>query len=312
MKATARINTFENLTKLGSQGEALFLGDGSLKKDQEFYLYRGEHKCHERLLSFIQSHLEKKEGKDNWKKIINEYERNLVNGFLDRIEPFQELKNQYQWFCPPYPKTNSFWYLSVMQHFHCPTRLCDFTSHFWTAVFFACVNPKAGCDRYLYRLKCNDNDRSGNKLPKDSRGKAWSENDKNEKFDMNDLLGYKIEYRGFNVGDDVRRRLKLFDGTKKSQMYGWDTPYFKNARIQRQRGFFVYGVDVTTPLEQSIVEHRETEFQKYEISAALLPEITKYLEKENLIGWKVYLDLERAFEQLKDEALNLTRTAPEE
>jgi hypothetical protein len=195
MKPTERIDRLEKLTELGTQGEALFLGDGSLKKDQDFYLYRGEHRCHERLLSSIQVHLEKKVGKGNWegREIIQEYERNLVNGFLDTIEPFQELKNQYQWFCAPYPKTNSFWYLSVMQHFHCPTRLCDFTSHFWTAVFFASFKPKCGGDRYLYRLKCNDNDRSGNKLPKDSGGKAWSEANQDEKFDMNQFLGYKIK-----------------------------------------------------------------------------------------------------------------------
>jgi len=163
------------------------------------------------------------------------------------------------------------------------------------AVFFASVNPERGGDRCLYRLKCKKNDKGGNKLPKDSAGEPWVNANGH---DMNELLGYIIGYTDFpKPTKEIQERLERFDGTKKCQMYGWDTPYFKNARINKQKGFFVYGVDVTIPLEESIVGHCGTDFKKYQISAGVLPEISNHLATMGLIEWKVYLDLERAFKQ---------------
>jgi hypothetical protein len=54
MKATKRIETFGSLMELASQCEALSLGDGSPRKEQEFYLFRGANNCSHQLLSSIQ------------------------------------------------------------------------------------------------------------------------------------------------------------------------------------------------------------------------------------------------------------------
>jgi FRG domain len=41
--------------------------------------------------------------------------------------------------------------LSVMQHYEIPTRLLDWTSHFWTAVYFACASdPAAPAELWYY------------------------------------------------------------------------------------------------------------------------------------------------------------------
>ncbi|MBN1763517.1 MAG: FRG domain-containing protein [Methanomicrobia archaeon] len=301
-----QIDTFDELKKLAEESEKSSLGDCSPRKDQEFYLFRGTKECYPLLMSSIQVYLSVTKKVPCWKNTIQKYERNLVNRFLKEIEPYRELNLQYHWYCPPCPRTDTFWYLSVMQHFGCPTRLCDFTADFWTAVFFATVNAEPDKNPCLYRLKCCNNDKSGNKLPKDCNGKPWSNN--GEKYDVNELLGYIIRYEGFTTpsqdikDQDIKDRLMCFcKKTKKSQMYGWDTPYFKNARIQKQRAFFVYGVDVTTPLEESIVGHSGTDFQKYQISANILPDIKSHLEEMGLIEWKVYLDLDRVFKKWKSE-----------
>ena len=293
-----RINTFNDLLELAAESEALSLGDGSPREDKEFYLFRGAKKCYQ-LLSRIQSYLSRKDP-HNWRESIRDYERGLVNRFLKEVEPYRELNHQYHWYCPPCPKTDSFWYLSVMQHFGCPTRLCDFTADFWTAVFFASVQAQERVDMCLYRLRCRKNDESGNKLPKDSEGNPWLSY---AHLDVNQLLGYVIGYQGFDKPDEtMKSRLRLFEKkTGRRQMYGWDTPFFKNARIQKQRGFFVYGIDVTTPLEESIVEHSGTEFRKYQISAKILPDVRNRLAERGLVEWKVYLDLDRLFKQWKTE-----------
>lgn len=41
--------------------------------------------------------------------------------------------------------------LSVMQHYEVPTRLLDWTSHFWTAVYFACAgDPESNAELWFY------------------------------------------------------------------------------------------------------------------------------------------------------------------
>jgi len=179
-----------------------------------------------------------------------------------------------------------------MQHFGFPTRLCDFTSDFWTAIFFAADGANDANDMGLYRLKCVNDDLAGNKLPKDSTGKPWANSNG---YDVNQLLGYKIGYSGFNLNDGVNSRMRQFDGSADCQMYGWDVPHFKNARIQQQAGFFVYGVNVAEPLEECIVAHPGSELQKYEIAKGILGDIRRKLEEMDLIRWKVYLDLDKAF-----------------
>jgi hypothetical protein len=299
LAATTRIDTFDALVELATESEKLSLSHGSPQKDQEFYLFRGARECFQ-LLSSIQVHLSVTKKIVRWEDTISNYERMLLNRFLREVEPYRQLNHQYHWYCPPFPKTDSFWYLSVMQHFGCPTRLCDFTADFWTAVFFATVGAKEETDVGLYRLKCWNNDFRGNKLPKNSNGEPCLSPDH---LDVNQLLGYLIGYEGFaDPDDDLKSRLQLFKTkNNKSQLFGWDTPHFKNARIQKQRGFFIYSVDVTMPLERSILEHQDTEFRKYQIAAAILPKIRSYLAKQGLVEWKVYLDLDRLFDQWKNE-----------
>ncbi|HEY4270830.1 MAG TPA: FRG domain-containing protein [Candidatus Udaeobacter sp.] len=294
-----RIDTFDALRDLAAESEKLSLGVGSPRKDEEFYLFRGADKCFP-LLSSIQVHLSKTKKDARWEEKISNYERTLLNRFLRDVEPYRQLNEQYHWYCPPCPKTDSFWYLSVMQHFGCPTRLCDFTADFWTAVFFAAVKATDGTDMGFYRLRCRNNDLKGNKLPKDSNGDPWLHPDY---LNVSDLVGYLIGYEGFTTPNDtVKSRLQLFKTKNdKRQLFGWDTPYFKNARIQKQRGFFVYSVDVATPLEESIVDHNGTEFTKYQIAAAMLPRIRSYLATQDFLEWKVYLDLDRLFRQWKNE-----------
>src|SRR4051812_9922391 len=52
--------------------------------------------------------------------------------------------------------------LSVMQHYGVPSRLLDWTSNFWTAVYFACAgDPAAQAELWIYdRAIFNEQDRN--------------------------------------------------------------------------------------------------------------------------------------------------------
>lgn len=51
--------------------------------------------------------------------------------------------------------------LSVMQHYEIPTRLLDWTSHFWTAVYFACASdPGAQAEIWYYDRRLFDAQRT--------------------------------------------------------------------------------------------------------------------------------------------------------
>lgn len=57
--------------------------------------------------------------------------------------------------------------LSVMQHYEIPTRLLDWTSNFWTAVYFACAgDPNANAELWQYDRRMFDKQREDNPLLK--------------------------------------------------------------------------------------------------------------------------------------------------
>src|SRR5262249_4295458 len=178
----------------------------------------------------------------------------------------------------------------------CPTRFADFTSSFWTAIFFAADGARPDINMILYSLKCKNEDkhgRGGNKLPKDCNDEPWRENYSNP--NMSDFLGHIIGCQGF----DKRKNLRNWESPR--QPFGWDRPKMQNARVKKQSGYFVYPVDVSQTLEEILAKRKE--FEKHIISGHLLPEIKRELEARVLDSWCVYLDLERAFEKLKEDTV---------
>ncbi len=267
---------------------------GNPKKGEEFVLWRGAKDATYKLMSSLQLKLEEKYRYD-WKSKIKDTEKNLLNKFLSEIEPHKnELNNQYHWFKQMPGNQDTVWILSVMQHYGLPTRFVDFTSCFWSAVFFASDGVKGNTDMILYSLKCKNEDNKdsgGNKLPRDSGGNPWK--NKNDKVDINDFLGNMIGYGNFAKNS---KDLRAWDSP--TQPFGWDRPAMQNARVKKQNGFFVYPVDITKTLEEIL--NIDNTLTKYKIENKLLPEIRKKLSEKNMNSWIMYLDLERAFNKFKE------------
>jgi hypothetical protein len=287
------IETLDELLQVESTARTL-LQEGP-RHGEMFTLWRGVKDASYELMSSLQVDLWRKHDKrDTWKCEIKEREKELVNRFLDEIEPHRELARQYRWFSPPAQRNDTFWYLSVMQHYGAPTRLVDFTADFWSALFFATDGAAEGADMLLYALRCTNedlHDQGGNKLPRDRNGDPWRMRDGT--VNINDFLGNVIGYRGF----ENTRFQSNSAWLNPKQRFGWDTPRFKNARIQKQKGFFVYPVDAASTLEQLLSP--EPASTKYVIKANLLDAIRKELHRRKMDDWCMYLDLPRAFASFK-------------
>jgi hypothetical protein len=73
----------------------------------------------------------------------------------------------------------------------------------------------------------------------------------------------------------------------------------QNARIRRQKGFFVYNLDVTRTLQEDLKD--SSYLEKVSIRHSLVPEIRKELEKKGYTDLALYLDLDRAFRKWKEQ-----------
>jgi hypothetical protein len=291
------IETLDDFHELAKESEKKSLECYHPRKGEAFYLFRGANRCFD-LLSSIQVHLKVQKKVADWQHKVQAFERSLVNRFVRDVASFRDLHQQYGWFFPPEPRTDTFWYLSVMQHYGFPTRLCDFTSNFWTAIFFAADEAQDNSDLALYRVECLNDDLKGNKLPRGADGNPWGNANG---FDVNELLGHLIGWDEFSARS-AEQASQIENFEKPTHSWGWDAPHFQNARLRRQSGFFVYNIDIRLPLEESLAS--DGSFKKYKISAKLIPEIRNCLKKRNLIRWKVYLDLDRASEEWKKEDPN--------
>jgi len=56
--------------------------------------------------------------------------------------------------------------LSVMQHYEIPTRLLDWTSNFWTAIYFACASePASTAELWCYNRSLFESQRASKREP---------------------------------------------------------------------------------------------------------------------------------------------------
>jgi hypothetical protein len=78
-------------------------------------------------------------------------ERDLIDTFREHYEKLTSQMTKDM----PKPSSIGMGYdmrcLSVMQHYGVPTRLLDWTSHFWTAIYFACAgDPSKDAELWMY------------------------------------------------------------------------------------------------------------------------------------------------------------------
>lgn len=138
-----------------------------------------------------------------------------------------------------------FWWLSWMQHYGEATRFIDFTRDIRFAMYFALeqffghqkrVEEAPPKDLIIYCFPCKDlihsKDEDNNKSP-------FSFN--YESIDMNLALGCEIDLDWMKP-HKPHYQVK-YGPTRHKQFFGWDRPYYKNPRIDRQRGMFVYAFD---------------------------------------------------------------------
>ena len=158
--------------------------------------------------------------------------------------------------------SNTFEWLSLMQHYGHPTRLIDFTDDAGVALYFALKGARPGIPFAIYNeLRMLPGDEAGNKLPKDANGKIYRVPADGHHPNVNELLGLTIKFRHFQSA--YRAKPLGTEWSSPKQNYGWDTPAIQNVRIKRQSGMFVYQLRPDGRLEN--ISH----LTKYTVSARL-------------------------------------------
>jgi hypothetical protein len=125
---------------------------------------------------------------------------------------------------------------------------------------------------------------------------------------IHDFLGHVIRYKYYEKDSKDMK-----DWERPQQAFGWDRPEMKHARLLKQKGFFVYPVDVTRTLgevleewktEDGKEEERKDSYIEYRINRQLLPYIRGQLKEKHLERWIVYLNVECSFKKLEARAIS--------
>lgn len=219
------------------------------------------------------------------------FEVAIIDQFIEHCNRF-ELGDIYPGGTLP-PSSETWQWLSLLQHYGHSTRLIDFTDDLWTAIFFALSHPDPKIPFALYELSLNEDDDYGNKLPKDANGEVYRVALHHNKPNTNELLALVLKDAGC-VGITPFEPYKATTLPNKwrspiVQNYGWDTPAKPNlpgklnTRLARQRGRFLYQLWPDGQLEQI------QDLTKYEIAANLRPVVLKMLQGKGHKYAKDYL-----------------------
>jgi hypothetical protein len=136
-------------------------------------------------------------------------------------------------------KTDTFRWLSLMQHYGRPTRLIDFTLDIHVALFFATWHHAriqsskcelASDDLVVYGFPCfGFDDFIQNKTP--------IERQESGKINMSTALARRIGLHWAKTLEYPEIRPSPL------RTVGWDRPFFSNVRLRKQKGMFVYPYD---------------------------------------------------------------------
>jgi hypothetical protein len=209
-------------------------------------------------------------------------ERMLAGGWAaERARTFEEysldlFQSKYHIYCGTEhrPKSKLSW-LSVMQHYGVPTRLIDFTTSPYIALYFALetYNPKSNVDLSIFAI------------------------------DYTSLMDQSIEY--------IKRKDNKFNETRSSvyrkqdeifenilDRYSYDIawisePVESNARIDRQSGTFLISGSLENPMESvlDLTIYDKTIIRKITIPAELYTAIFVALRKMSINSKSIYGDL---------------------
>ena len=185
----------------------------------------------------VQSSLERAAGRnfgERTESMLQLYEADIIDWFIGECGRYELGAIYPQGKLPDV--TNTFEWLSLLQHHGYPTRLIDFTDDIWVAMYFVLRDSQPTVPFAIYVLEMIPDDESGNKLPKDSTGSIYRASDGCP--NINELLGLTIQFRNFRSHYGATS-LSL-EWHRPKQNYGWDTPAIHNERCKRQKGRFLY------------------------------------------------------------------------
>lgn len=243
--------------------------------------FRGQRNASWKLESTLERAAREKLG-ESFRQYMAGFEAAIIDQFIERCVRF-ELGHIY------YPDkklphvSDTYEWLSLLQHYGHPTRLMDFTDDLWIAFYFALAGSEPNIPFSIFSLQMTPGDRyNSNKLPKSASGKPYEILWKNKlEVNVSELLGLVINFSHFQSCCGTTKLAP--EWTNPKQNYGWDKPAISNVRIERQSGRFLYQLWPDNRIDQI------SELTKYTIAAQLRPTAMKMLEAKGCKYAKDYL-----------------------
>jgi hypothetical protein len=234
----------------------------SLNELPTHYIYRG----HSDEVWRLQSTLERILG-SKFETESEKYENYALNSFQSKFHLYDKLNDK--------PKTKLEW-LSIMQHYGVPTRMIDFTTSPYVALYFALENASKIADKSfaIYAIDYRE-------LQKKSLAYI-KEKDKTINIEYNDLP-YKQ--------DDLFN--KIIDIHSYEILWVIE-PIISNLRLDRQSGCFLITGCKSLTIEALLASdiYLNVDCSKFVIPGVLWDNIYTLLEKMNINSKTIYGDLE--------------------
>jgi hypothetical protein len=202
---STKINDFEKFLEIAQN------------KNSDNWIFRGQNSYDDKLETTLE-------------RAVKDLEINLNE--LPRIEQgmIRNFKRRFSHYSNKIPEDDDYieW-LSIMQHYGCPTRLLDFTYSIYISLFFALNNVNIGGKIKIY---CINSNWLNKEYEKSVATKPYHEEFRRDK---------KKTYKELH---------KIVLNTRKPFLYVIN-PFYLNERLSIQQGVFIIPTDITRPFKEN-------------------------------------------------------------
>ena len=219
---------------------------------------------------------------------------NLIRNTDFSTQEFELLSEFERYGLAYFSASNAMEFLSTAQHYCLPTRLIDFTSNPFIALFFSIYKekPNSNTDEYYKIIFCDINNcNMFNNVKRPSRNEIFKAKSQNTCFLQSPYA------QNLSFVEELRYRFKQFGKFKKLCVV---KPNYTNIRITMQQGLFVIPITLDREKHKNIIESNTKQIL---IHKSLRTALLKYLDVLGYNSFRLMPDLSSVCSAIKQKVL---------